>query len=44
MLKQIQEQAKKTTGTASETEIETPTNLTGTEDVPTSAPERGAEI
>ena len=39
LLRKIQEQAKKTTGATSETEVGKPTDSTGTEDRPTSTPE-----
>ena len=39
LLRKIQEQAKKTNGATSETEVGKPTDSTGAEDRPTSAPE-----
>ena len=39
LLRKSQEQAKKMNGATSETELGKPTNSTGTEDRPTSAPE-----
>ena len=39
LLRKIQEQAKKMTGATSETEVGKPTDSTGAEDRPTSAPE-----